>query len=89
MPDGGHRGGEVRGMGKIIVPWADKLAYSYEEAGAIVGVSANTLRKENRAGRLQTIRVAGRVLITRSRLIEYLESMGETGRDWDSLLNGS
>ena len=54
------------------LPFDDRMAFSLGEVAALLGLSVATLYAERTRGRLQTIRLAGRRLVTRDQLNEYL-----------------
>ena len=63
----------------------ERLAYSVSEVAALIGVSANTIRKEMREGKLAFKKVSGRKIIPRHCLNEYLADTGQSGSGpkWD------
>jgi len=50
----------------------DRMAFSLGEVAAMLGMSVATLYAERARGRLQTIRLAGRRLVTREALNAYI-----------------
>lgn len=54
------------------LPLNDRVAFSLGEVAAMLGMSVATLYAERTRGRLQTIRLAGRRLVTRDQLSQYL-----------------
>ncbi len=56
------------------IPLAERRAYTMGEAAALVRLSVSTLYAERARGRLQTIKLAGRRLITREALDRYIAS---------------
>jgi hypothetical protein len=54
------------------IPFNDRVAFSLGEVAAMLGMSVATLYAERTRGRLQTIRLAGRRLVTRDQLSQYL-----------------
>ena len=57
---------------------ADRLAYSVEEAAKVIGVGRTLTWALVRSGDIPSVRVAGRVLIRRRQLIEWLDTRSET-----------
>ena len=51
-----------------------KMAYGIAEAAALVGVCADTLKREIRSGRLKHKRLGRRIVIYKKWVDEYLES---------------
>jgi excisionase family DNA binding protein len=51
-----------------------KMAYGIAEVAALVGVCADTLKREIRAGKLKHKRLGRRIVIYRKWVDEYLES---------------
>jgi excisionase family DNA binding protein len=54
---------------------AERLAFSVEETAETLGVSRDVLYDELRAGKLGSIKVGRRRLITRNQLEAYLASL--------------
>ncbi len=54
------------------IPLTERRAYTMGEVAALLGMSVATLYAERARGRLQTIRLAGRRLITREALEAYV-----------------
>ena len=53
----------------------DRVAYSVEEAAAIIGIGRTLAWTLVRSGELPSIKVAGRVLIRRRQLVEWLDEL--------------
>ena len=58
------------------IPLSERRTYSHGEVAALMGMSVATLYAERARGRLRTIRLAGRRLITRDALEAYLATAG-------------
>ena len=56
----------------------DRLAYSVEEAAKVMGLGRTLTWALVRSGDIPSVRVAGRVLIRRRQLIEWLDTRSET-----------
>jgi excisionase family DNA binding protein len=54
------------------IPLSERRTYTMGEVAALLGMSVATLYTERARGRLQTIRLAGRRLITRDALEAYI-----------------
>jgi hypothetical protein len=54
------------------LPFDERVAFSLGEVAAMLGMSVATLYAERARGRLLTIRLAGRRLVTRDQLRQYL-----------------
>jgi excisionase family DNA binding protein len=54
------------------VSLSERRAYTMGEAAALLGLSVSTLYAERARGRLETIKLAGRRLITREQLDTYI-----------------
>lgn len=54
------------------VPLTERRTYTMGEAAALVRLSVSTLYAERARGRLETIKLAGRRLITREALDRYI-----------------
>lgn len=54
------------------VPLSERRAYTMGEAAAMIRLSVSTLYAERARGRLETIKLAGRRLITREQLDAYI-----------------
>ena len=54
------------------IPLSERRAYTMGEAAALVRLSVSTLYAERTRGRLETIKLAGRRLITREALDAYI-----------------
>ena len=57
---------------------AERIAYSVEEVAAVLGIGRTLAWALVRSGQLPSIRVAGRVLIRRRQLLEWLDATPET-----------
>ena len=57
---------------KVDVPLDDRRAYSFAEVAGLTGFAISTLYKLMHAGRLQTIKIAGKRLVTSQSLDEFL-----------------
>jgi excisionase family DNA binding protein len=55
-----------------------RVAYSVEEAASLIGIGRTLAWTLVRSGELPSIRVAGRVLIRRRQLLEWLDTEPET-----------
>ena len=55
-----------------------RLAYSVEEAAKVMGLGRTLTWALVRSGDIPSVRVAGRVLIRRRQLIEWLDTRSET-----------
>ena len=56
---------------------AEKLAYNYQEAGEVLGISASKVQREVKAGRMKSVKLgnplgSGRVIIPKWAVEEYL-----------------
>ena len=58
------------------IPLTERRAYTMGECAALLGMSISTLYAERARGRLETIKAAGRRLITREQLDAYLAAAG-------------
>jgi excisionase family DNA binding protein len=58
------------------IPLTERRAYTMGEAAALVRLSISTLYAERARGRLETIKLAGRRLITREQLDAYIAAAG-------------
>ncbi len=54
------------------IPFNERRAYTMGEVAALLGMSVATLYAERARGRLQTIKLAGRRLVTREALAAYI-----------------
>ena len=54
------------------IPLTDRLTYTMGEAAGLLGISVATAYDERARGRLQTIKLAGRRLVTREALAAYI-----------------
>jgi excisionase family DNA binding protein len=54
------------------IPLGERLTYTMGEAAGLLGISVATAYEERARGRLQTIKLAGRRLITREALDAYV-----------------
>jgi excisionase family DNA binding protein len=54
------------------IPLSERRAYTMGEAAALLGISVATAYMERARGRLQTIKLAGRRLVTREALDAYI-----------------
>ncbi len=61
------------------LPFDDRMAFSFGEVAAMLGMSVATLYAEKARGRLQTIRLAGRRLVTREALNAYIATANREG----------
>jgi excisionase family DNA binding protein len=59
-----------------IISLSERRAYTTGEAAALLGVSISTLYAERARGRLDTIKLAGRRMITREQLDAYITAAG-------------
>ena len=59
---------------------SERLTYTVEEAGRLLGLSRNSTYEAARTGELPTIRLGRRVLVPRAALERLLESAGATHR---------
>jgi len=57
---------------------ADRLAYSVEEAAKVIGIGRTLTWTLVRCGDIPSVRVAGRVLIRRRQLVDWLDTRSET-----------
>jgi archaeosine-15-forming tRNA-guanine transglycosylase len=57
---------------KLDVPLGDRRAYSLAEVAGLTGFAISSLYKLMHAGRLQTIKIAGKRLVTSEALDEFL-----------------
>lgn len=57
---------------------ADRLAYSVEEAAKVIGIGRTLTWTLVRSGDIPSVRVAGRVLIRRRQLVDWLDTRSET-----------
>lgn len=58
------------------IPLSERRTFSMGEVAALLGMSVATLYAERARGRLRTIRLAGRRLITRDDLDAYVAAAG-------------
>ncbi len=65
------------------IPLTERRAYTMGEAAALVRLSVSTLYAERARGRLQTIKLAGRRLVTREALDAYVAAAGRDTRPTD------
>jgi excisionase family DNA binding protein len=56
---------------------ADRLAYSIPEAARALGLSRDVIYDEIRAGRLESLKVGRRRIITRKHIDEFLMRLGQ------------
>ena len=56
---------------------ADRLAYSVPEAAKALGLSRDVIYGEIRAGRLESLKVGRRRIITRMQIDEFLTRLGQ------------
>ena len=56
----------------VEIPLGERRAYSLAEVAGLTGVAISTLYKLMHAGRLKTIKIAGRRLVTDQALDEFL-----------------
>ena len=59
---------------------SERLTYTVEEAGRLLGLSRNSTYEAARTGELPTIRLGRRLLVPRAALERLLESAGATQR---------
>ena len=59
-------------------PIEGRVAYSVEEVASIIGIGRTLAWSLVRSGELPSVRVAGRVLVRRRQLEEWLDTMPET-----------
>ena len=57
---------------KVDVPLDHRRAYSFAEVAGLTGFAISSLYKLMHAGRLQTIKIAGKRLVTSEALDEFL-----------------
>jgi hypothetical protein len=57
---------------KFVVPLDERRAYSLAEVAGLTGFAISSLYKLMHAGRLQTIKIAGKRLVTSNALDEFL-----------------
>lgn len=55
---------------------SERLAYSVREAAAALGLSSDVLYDEMRTGRLQSLKVGRRPIITRAQVDDFLNRLG-------------
>lgn len=55
----------------------ERLAYGIRDAAAVSGLSRSKLYELIKSGRLSSIKIAGRRLVTRAALLELLNAGGE------------
>jgi excisionase family DNA binding protein len=65
------------------LPFTERMAYTLGEVAAMLGMSVATLYAERARGRLQTIRLAGRRLVTRAALDAYIATATGDPRECD------
>ncbi|SRR5258708_4089196 len=56
----------------VEVPLEARLAYSFSEVAGLTGTAISTLHKWDRAGRIKTVKIGGRRLMTREELNRLL-----------------
>ena len=62
---------------KAVPPEEERLLYSIEEAGALVGLSSDTVRRWLKDGDLVASRLNGRLYVMREDLLAYLREHRE------------
>jgi hypothetical protein len=65
------------------IPLNERRTYSMGETAALLGISVATAYLERARGRLQTIKLAGRRLVTREALDAYIAQAGRQPRQSD------
>jgi predicted DNA-binding transcriptional regulator AlpA len=63
------------------IPFSDRRTFTLGETAAMTGLCVATLYNEMQRGRLKTIKLAGRRLVTREAVDEYIAAAGrDTGQ---------
>jgi excisionase family DNA binding protein len=65
---------------KADIPLKDRRAYSFAEVSGLTGFAISTLYKMMHAGRLRTLKIAGRRLVTSEALDAFLDPSCPTER---------
>jgi len=66
------------GTARVDEPEDSRLAYGVEEAARIIGIGRTLAWALVRSGDLPSVRIAGRVLIRRWQLVDWLDACPET-----------